>query len=145
MARHFLLPIGLLLAWPAQAQEVEDGLMAAYKEKTRVVRPCDRSGDAIVVCGTRAERNAKERLPLPREESDGSTPVRGEAPRASATAVRQGSCGVVGGQGAGCTGGLPVFQAVGALVKAVTAIADPDAGISPPPPLPDRFKGAGQH
>jgi hypothetical protein len=145
MARFLLLLIGLMTAWPVQAQEAADPLMAAYKEKTRVVRPCDRSGDAIVVCGTRAERNAKERLPLPREEADGASPVRGEAPRASAAAVRQGSCGVVGGQGAGCTGGLPVFQAAGALMKAVTAVADPDAEISPPPPLPDRFKGAGQH
>jgi hypothetical protein len=145
MARLFLLFIGLMMAWPVQAQEAADPLMAAYREKTRVVRPCDRSGDAIVVCGSRAERNAKERLPLPREESDGSSPIRGEAPRASAAAVRQGSCGVVGGQGAGCTGGLPVFQAVGALVKAVTAIADPDAEISPSPPLPDRFNGTGQH
>jgi hypothetical protein len=128
MARLFLLFIGLMMAWPVQAQEAADPLMAAYREKTRVVRPCDRSGDAIVVCGSRAERNAKERLPLPREESDGSSPIRGEAPRASAAAVRQGSCGVVGG-----------------LVKAVTAIADPDAEISPSPPLPDRFNGTGQH
>ena len=117
--------------------------MAAYREKTQVVRPCNRSGDAIVVCGTRAERNAKERLPLPRAREDGSVQARGEAPRASATAPRQGSCGVVGGQGTGCTGGLPVFQAVGALVKVVTAIVDPDADLSPPPP--DRLKGAGQH
>lgn len=117
--------------------------MAAYREKTQVVRPCDRSGDAIVVCGTQAERNAKQRLPLPRAPEDGSGLPRGEAPRASAAAARQGSCGVVGGQGTGCTGGLPVFQAVGALAKLVTAIADPDADLSPPPP--ERLEGAGRH
>ncbi len=117
--------------------------MAAYREKTQVVRSCDRSGNAIVVCGSRAERNAKERLPLPRAPEEGASLHRGEAPRASATAPRQGSCGVIGGQGTGCTGGLPVFQAVGLLAKVVTAIADPDADLSPPPP--ERLKGAGQH
>ncbi|MFD1106940.1 hypothetical protein [Sphingobium olei] len=137
------LPILALLlpASAAQAQEAEDPLMAAYRDKTRVVRPCDRSGNAIVVCGSRAERNAKQRLPLPREPEEG-VPVRGEPPRASAAQVRQGACGVVGGQGAGCTGGLPVFQAIGALAKAAVAVVDPDADLEPPPPLPDRFKGA---
>jgi hypothetical protein len=49
----------------------------------------------------------------------------------------------VGGQGTGCTGGLPVFQAVGPIVKTMTAIVDPDADLAPPPP--ERIKGAGQH
>ncbi|WP_256869351.1 hypothetical protein [Sphingobium lactosutens] len=118
--------------------------MAVYRAKTQAVKPCDRGGGAIVVCGNRAERNAKERLPLPREPVEGGI-VKGDAPRASAAPVRQGGCGVVGGQGAGCTGGLPIFQAVGALVKAATAIIDPDADLSPSPGLPDRFNGAGQH
>lgn len=140
-----LFPLAALaIASPVVAQDVGgDRLMAAYRERTQVVRPCDRSGDAIVVCGTRAERNAKERLPLPRAPDEGAGAPHGEAPRASAAAPRQGSCGVVGGQGTGCTGGLPVFQAVGALAKIVTAIADPDADLSPPPP--ERLKGAGQH
>ena len=143
MKRIFLL-VALMTASPLVAQEADgDRLMAAYREKTQVVRPCDRSGDAIVVCGTRAERNAKERLPLPRAPDEGAGAPRGEAPRASAAAPRQGSCGVVGGQGTGCTGGLPVLQAVGALAKIVTAIADPDADLSPPPP--ERLKGAGQY
>ncbi|HUD92290.1 hypothetical protein [Sphingobium sp.] len=127
-------------AWAAEA----DDPMAVYRARTQVVKPCDRSGGAIVVCGNRAERNAKERLPLPREPADGGI-VKGDAPRASASPVRQGSCGVVGGQGAGCAGGLPVFQAVGALVKAATAIIDPDADLAPPAALPERFNGTGQH
>lgn len=143
MKRLFPL-VALMAASPLVAQEAEgDRLMAAYLDKTQVVRPCDRRGDAIVVCGTRAERNAKQRLPLPQAPGEGAGAPRGEAPRASAAAPRQGSCGVVGGQGTGCTGGLSVFQATGAIIKAVTAIADPDADLSPPPP--ERLKGAGQY
>ncbi|WP_452655359.1 hypothetical protein [Sphingomonas bisphenolicum] len=143
MMKRLILLAPLAMASPVHAQDAgEDAVMAAYRDKTRVVRPCDRSGDAIVVCGTRAERNARERLPLPRSNDDGGAPLRGEAPRASAAAVRQGSCGVVGGQGTGCTGGLPVFQMIGALARGVQAIVDPDADLSPPPP--ERIKGAGR-
>ncbi len=134
-----------LVAIPATAAaqaDGDDGLMRAYRAKTQFVRPCDRSGDAIVVCGTQAERNARERLPLSREEVAGAGPQRGEAPRATAVAPQQGSCGVVGGQGAGCTGGLPVLQMIGALAKLVTAVTDPDADLSPPPS--ERIKGAGR-
>ncbi len=119
--------------------------MAAYRAKTQVVRPCDRSGDAIVVCGTQAERNARERLPLPRVSDAPAVPLPGEAPRASASAARQGSCGVVGGQGTGCNGGLNARKILSDAVKAIGAVVDPDADLSPPPPLPDRFKGVGQH
>jgi hypothetical protein len=141
---RLLLLAPLAMASSAHAQATgEDALMAAYRARTQAVRPCDRGGDAIVVCGTRAERNARERLPLPRTGDSGAAPLRGEAPRASAVAVRQGSCGVVGGQGAGCTGGLPVFQAIGVLAKGMQAIVDPDADLSPPPP--ERIQGAGRH
>jgi hypothetical protein len=142
-ALNLLLASMLLLPGSSWAAEDTDP-MAVYRAKTQVVKPCDRSGGGIVVCGNRAERNAKERLPLPREAAKGGI-VKGDAPRASAGPVKQGSCGVVGGQGAGCTGGLPIFQAAGALAKAVTAIIDPDADLAPPSALPDRFDGAGQH
>lgn len=139
------LSITLLLLLPGGAWAAEEGdAMANYRARTQVVKPCDRSGGGIVVCGNRAERNARERLPLPREPEDGAI-VKGDAPRASAAPVRQGACGVSGGQGAGCTGGLSVFRTVGALVKAGTAIIDPDADLLSPPTLPERFKGAGQH
>jgi hypothetical protein len=122
-----------------------ESLMAAYRTKTQVIRRCDRSGDAIVVCGeSQAERNARERLPLPREEGDSGAPMRGDTPRASAAPVKQGSCGVSGGQGAGCVGGLSVLKAASMIGKSITAIVDPDADLAPPPPLPDRFKGTGQ-
>ncbi|MBH1998746.1 MAG: hypothetical protein I8H96_06365, partial [Sphingomonadaceae bacterium] len=62
------LSAALVLVLPCNAWAADDDpLMAAYRTKTQVVKPCDRSGDAIVVCGNRAERNARERLPLPRE------------------------------------------------------------------------------
>lgn len=144
MPRLSLLLISVIIAWPAYAQEADDRLMAAYMEKTRAVRPCDRSGDAIVVCGNRAERNAKERLPLPRDGDAGGI-LHGDAPRASALPVKQGACGAVGGQGVGCVGGWNGAKIIDGLVKAVTAVVDPDADLAPPPPLPDRFKGAGQH
>lgn len=145
--RLFLLCMTLAAA-PAAAQQpqsADDPLMAAYRAKTQVVKPCDRSGGAIIVCGNRAERNARERLPLPRDPVDGARPVRGEAQRASAAPVKQGSCGVVGGQGTGCVGGLPILGVVGLIGKAAQGLIDPDADLSPPPPLPERFRGAGGH
>ncbi|WIW88506.1 hypothetical protein K3M67_00520 [Sphingobium sp. V4] len=139
------LPLAFLLMPPAGAMAAEgQDPMVVYRAKTQVAKPCDRSGGGIVVCGSRAERNAKERLPLPRDPADGGV-AKGDAPRASAAPVKQGSCGVVGGQGAGCTGGLPLFQAAGILLKAATAIIDPDADLAPPPALPDRLDGAGLH
>ncbi len=119
--------------------------MEQYQARTAVVRPCDRSGGGIVVCGSRAERNAKERLPLPREPVEGR-PVVGDTPRASAAAPRQGACGVVGGQGTGGVGGgVPILGAVMLAGKAITHLLDPDADMAPPPPVPDSVKGAGQH
>ena len=118
-----LVPVGVMLCMatsPAPAQVTdEDPLMAVYRRKTQVVRPCDRSGDAIVVCGTQAERNARERLPLPREADEGAAPLHGDAPRASAATVRQGSCGVIGGQGSGCVGGLDARKILSEAIKVI--------------------------
>ena len=145
MIRPRVLPILIAFACPAMARAADsDTLMANYRNKTQVVRPCDRSGGGIVVCGNRAARNARERLPLPRESPDAAGLIRGEAPRASAARVRQGSCGVTGGQGAGCVGGLSVFKVADIVGKGVMAIIDPDADLAPPPPLPDHFNGTGQ-
>jgi hypothetical protein len=129
---------------PPAATSSADDMMAAYRDKTRAVRRCARSGDTIVVCGNRAERNAQQRLPLPREPVEGAPAPRGEVQRASSAPVKQGSCGVVGGQGAGCVGGLPILGAAMLLGKAVKGVIDPDADLSPPPPMPERFKGTGR-
>lgn len=121
----------------------EDAAMAAYRDKTQVVRPCRRDPGTIVVCGSRAERNARERIPLP-EERDAAQGgiVRNEAPRASAAPVRKGACGVEGGQGTGCVGGLPVLQGIMLLGKIGAKILDPDADTISEPGIPDRYKGA---
>lgn len=140
-----MVPIGPAWASDGANDEEESAAMAAYREKTRVVRPCDRSGDAIVVCGSRAERNAAQRLPLPRESDGSDGPVRGDPARASAAPVKQGACGASGGQGAGCVGGLNAKKMIGLAIKGVTALVDPGVDLAPPPPLPDRFKGAGRH
>lgn len=117
--------------------------MATYRDKTQVVRPCPRDPGAIVVCGNRAERNAKERIPLPeeRDTAQGGI-VRGELPRASAARVRVGACGVNASESAGCNGGLNVIAGTMILGNVVKQVIDPDADVGPPPPLPDRYKGA---
>ena len=61
-----LLLIGPPLAAAQDIVPVDEAPLAQrtaieqYQARTAVVRPCDRSGGAIVVCGNRAERNAKE-------------------------------------------------------------------------------------
>ncbi len=117
--------------------------MATYRDKTQVVRPCPRDRGAIIVCGNRAERNAKERIPLPeeRDTAQGGI-VRGELPRASAAKVKTGSCGVSISEYTPCTGGWSGAKMIDGLVKGITAVIDPDADLAPPPPLPGRFKGA---
>ncbi|WHO41099.1 hypothetical protein PMI04_004000 [Sphingobium sp. AP49] len=149
----FFILLGL--PTPAQAQAIlpVDGsalpgptAMEGYRAKTAAIRPCDRSGGGIVVCGNRAERNAKERLPLPRVPEEGGR-TNGDTPRASAAPARQGACGVVGGQGVGCVGGgVPILGAAMLAGKIVAHLIDPDADLAPPPPpLPDQVPGAGQH
>ena len=135
-----LFTLMLLSPGRGQAQDRPDP-MAAYRAKTQVLKPCDRSGGGIVVCGNRAERNARQRLPLPRETDEGRIVV-GDAPRASAAPVRQGACGVVGGQGAGCVGGLNAIKVIDMLGKGATLLIDPDADLASPPSLPEKFRGA---
>lgn len=141
-----LIVIAALIPAPLLAQTSgEEGAMVAYREKTQVVKPCRPVAGEIVVCGSRTERNARERLPLPDERngSEGGI-VRGEAPRASAARVRTGACGVEGGQGAGCVGGLSVIRGVTLMGKIATKIIDSDHEIEVDSAIPDRFKGATQ-
>lgn len=144
--RAFLVATALITTQSADVMAAEandDPLIEAYRSKTQAIRPCDRSGNAIVVCGTRADRNARERLPLPEERNRGEGgAVRGEAPRANAARTRQGACGVVSNENAICTGGWNGAKMIDGLAKAMIAIADPDADLTPPPSLPDRFRNA---
>lgn len=120
-------------------------MMARYGERIRVVRPCPRAAPGeVVVCARQEESGARYRLPL-EQERNSAGPVRGEAPRATAEPVRAGGCGVIGGQPYGCTGGLPVIGAAMIVGKIIVALADPDGDHEPPPPLPARFVGAGEH
>lgn len=150
------VPLAVLLAaGPARGQRTpnESGrdaaaMIARYQDRTRIIRPCPRAGPGeVVICARPNEENgARYRLPLPQErESAGGEPVRGEAPRASAALVRATGCGVIGGQPYGCTGGLPVIGAAMVVGKIIMGLADPDGAHEPPPPLPARFAGAGQH
>lgn len=126
---------------PAPADRVAE-MMAVYRDKTAIVRPCPTAPSAdIIVCGRRVQRH---RLPLPVEpDPEGSHIVRGELPRASAKPVKQVSCGVIQG-GRPCNGGLSVFAAAGFLAKLGHKLIDPDWEAEPPPDIPDRFRGAGR-
>lgn len=128
----------------------DDAIMAAYRDKTQIVRPCRRDPGSIVVCGSRAERNARERIPLPEErDAAQSGIVRNEAPRASAAKVKMGSCGIVASESAGCNGGLKLLsvgrsdpsESQATVLGAISPILDasePDLY----PAIPDRYKGA---
>jgi len=152
------LLVALLLAGAARGQDVgapagtvtapadPAAMMRRYDARTRVIRPCPRAQPGeVVVCARPDDEQTRYRLPLPEERERADTgPIRGEVPRASAAPVRQGSCGVVG-QPYGCTGGLPVTGAVMLVGKIVAGLVDPDGDHEPPPPLPERFVGAGEH
>lgn len=147
------LVIGLAMAMlgtsAVHAQD-ESFAMATYREKTRAVRPCPRDPGAIVVCGSQAERNARERIPLPDERDSAERGiVRGEAPRASAARVRVGMCGVNASESAGCNGGLklvsigrpdPSNRRSSVLSAVAPTIDEEDPRLLPQ--IPDRFKGA---
>jgi len=105
---------------------------------------CDTSPtDEIVVCGARRDRD-RYRIP---EIGRGNSArlgdhVRGEAPRASADAAATGSCGIFQGQRrcsraemaeAGYGEGRNPITVLGNLL---TRLADPDADVGPPPPIP---------
>lgn len=119
---------GLVVSMPAAAQETSaEQALSRYGELTSVAprRRCEGSGDPdeILVC---ARRQPSPRLPLPAERGARAGPrtATGEVAAASAAPVRPGSCGTRAGEV--CNGGLPVFQAVGLLVKLAEKIVDPD-------------------
>lgn len=127
-----------------QQSGAQGDAMAIYQNRTQLIKPCPREVTVdIIVCGRVRSEAERSRLPLPVEE--GPSAVRGEVPAASAAYGKSGGCSNIGGQVSGCTGGFNIFVVAGVLAKAAVALADPDGDHSPPPPLPDRFKGAGQH
>ena len=122
-------------------------VLAKYKRVTADPY-CDRSqADEIVVCGSREAGEAdRYRLPLPVDE--GSTHRAGnragEVPGASLDPSAIGPCGIFQGQRR-CSKAEAVKDGLGggkdpitALIKLGTKLADPDADVEPPTPLPDR-------
>ena len=94
---------------------------------TRPQRP-----DEILVCGT-PEINREQQLPY--ADRDAARNPKGEAPRASAAAVRTGSCGVIQ-DGTPCTGGVNLLAAVPLAFKMVTKLIDPEGEVEPVPVVP---------
>ena len=111
------------------------------------MRPCPPAAPGeIIVCARLEDGGARYRLPLNERGADlVAVPIAGEMPRASAVPVQAGSCGIVGGQPYGCTGGLPLVGAAMMIGRIARALIDPDADHEPPPSLPERFAGAGGH
>ncbi len=141
------MAFGLLcLSTPASlsSQTTAEEALARYGKA--VDRPaCDPSQQAseIVVCGSREDRY---RLPLPTEpvEGRGAGTPRGEIPGAALDPTAIGPCGIFQGQRRcnkaeaakdGLGGGR---DPISALLKLGTKLADPDADVEAPAPLPDR-------
>ena len=130
----------------AQTSTAEQ-VLARYKRVT-ADPGCDRSqANEIVVCGSREAGEAdRYRLPLPVDQN----PVRragnrkGEVPGASLDPGVIGPCGIFQGQRR-CSKAEAAKDGLGggndpisALIKLGTRLADPDAGVEPPAPLPER-------
>lgn len=129
---------------PAAAPDAD--AMARYEARTRVIRPCPQAAPGeVVVCARPEDSRTRYRLPLVEEQdSAGRGPVPGESPRASAEPVRAGSCGVVGGQPYGCTGGVPIVGAAMMAGQIIMGLIDADGDHEPPPAMPERFMGVGE-
>jgi hypothetical protein len=144
--RPSMLVMFVLITWPhaACAGSTADDAMAQGRAMTAAVtQSCLRSdrADEITVCGRDGEHY---RLPLPeeREPSENARLATGDVPRASAARLQRGPCGIFVGQrkcwkeesrAYGLGGGN---DPASFLIKLGTALADPDADLAPPTPIP---------
>lgn len=132
------------LAWwsPAIGQAGADDSAARLRILEILGRCNTAPGEEIVVCG----RRSQDRYRLPplgrRESGVGAGNVRGEAPRASAEVAASEACGIFQHQRRcsraemeemGYFQGRDPISFLGALVA---KLADPDADVRPPPPIP---------
>ena len=102
----------------------------------------------VVVCADRSRDGDRYRLPLPDErDPDGATDhVRGEIPRATAENPSAGGCGLFQGQ-RHCGKAEALRYGYGGgkdpltfALKLGKLLLDPDANVSPPPAVPERFR-----
>jgi hypothetical protein len=135
-----------MLAMIAAALAVQAG--AEEPARLRVLEMlsrCERAaGDEIVVCGARRD---PDRYRLPAFGRNGAAAagagnVRGEAPRASTEVAASGGCGIFQHQRR-CSraemeeaGYFRGRDPASFLRDLITVLADPDADVRPPPPIP---------
>lgn len=132
------------------AQTTAEQALAKYGKVTAAPECAAGSlGDEIIVCGSRGDGEAdRYRLPLP-VEGDANRRAgnrRGEAPGASLEPTVLGPCGIFQGQRR-CSKAEAATDGYGggrdplsALMKLGTRLADPDADVEEPAPLPDRTR-----
>jgi hypothetical protein len=133
------------LAWPAAAAGQAGAEDPARLRVLEMLGRCESApGDEILVCGPRRDPD-RYRLPEFSRGTGaavGAGNVRGEAPRASTDVTASGGCGIFQHQRrcsraemmeAGYFGGR---DPASFLRDLVTMLADPDADVRPPPPLP---------
>lgn len=135
----------LLLAMPSPGI-AETAEQALARTRAMLADPCKQAGtDEIVICGSRSPGDVY-RLPLAEDDAASlDAPARrGEVPNASADRLNGNGCGIFEGQRRcskaemlryGYGGGLDPLSM---LLKLGTILADPDADVAPPPPLPKR-------
>lgn len=131
MSRRLLALLLIFLPLDVSAQSLEpDDRTWQILDKAKLLTGVDADGclinqapDEIVVCA-RADPSREYRLPLPQLGQAGDRVRRGEIPSASAARVRQGSCGTVGQDFSGCTGGLDVLSIVGLLGSKILGLED---------------------
>jgi hypothetical protein len=129
-----MLPLMFMLAAtgdpgsaPGSAEHAMANYRAVFTHADSLSCRAEAAPDQVVVCGRRGQTDP-HRLPLPVELQlgDRTRLIPGEPPRAT-PALRHGqpSCSTVG-PNQRCSGGLPVFQVIYVLSKAVEAVVDPD-------------------
>lgn len=145
---HKIGATGFLLALIASGPVRAEPVAEAAVDRLRAMILADGCSDAsdrgeIVVCGRRTVDD-KYRLPLPTEPAVGGGPVQGEVPNASPDRLASGSCGIFKGDRR-CSKAESLLDGYGGgrnplnvIMKLMTLFGDPDADMTPPPPLPKR-------
>jgi hypothetical protein len=146
LSRTILAAALLCLAWPAAATGQSGAEDPARLRVLELLGRCESApGDEIVVCGARRD---PDRYRLPEFSRNaaaaaaGAGHVRGEAPRASTDVAPPRGCGIFQHQRR-CSraemaeaGYFEGRDPASFLRDLITILADPDADVRPPPPIP---------